>query len=116
MLPRFSQRYQPNVFKTGHHSRAKIPCIRRSLKGRAEREDFVRWINVRHPFSRLLSAWRQKFDKSYSGVDQYLKYVEKIKLIKASEPDEDHVASFDGFLSYTANVANDEFYNEHWKS
>lgn len=85
-------------------------------KSRAERNDFVRWINVRHPFSRLLSAWRQKFDKNYSGVDQYMKYVEKIQLFKGSEPDDDHVASFDGFLSYTANVANDEFYNEHWKS
>ena len=45
-----------------------------------------------------------------------MKYVEKIQLFKGSEPDDDHVASFDGFLSYTANVANDEFYNEHWKS
>jgi len=72
---------------------------------------------VRHPFSRLLSAWRQKFDKNYKGVDDYRKYVDKIKLFERSSrsDDDDHIVTFKGFLSYVANVATDNYYNEHWR-
>ena len=118
-IPRYSQRYQPAVFLTGHHSRAKIPCIRRALKSRAQNPHYTRWINVRHPLSRLLSAWRQKFDKNYKGIDEYMKYVSKIKIFE-SDPDytsknSQYVASLSAFLSYVANVASDQYYNEHWR-
>ena len=116
-LPRYSQRYTPDVFLSGHHSRAKLPCIRRALKIRTNSPDFTRWINVRHPFSRLLSAWRQKFDKAYSGVESYYKYVDKIRPFEERDwkKDATHVVSLEAFLSYVANVASDHYYNEHWR-
>ena len=69
--------------------------------------------------SRLLSAWNQKFDVGYDGVDQYLKYASKIQ--QEFEHDdfnsdgETHLVSLGAFLDYVAYVANNEMYNEHWK-
>jgi len=72
--------------------------------------------------SRLLSAWNQKFDVGYDGVDQYLKYAAKIQQ-EFENPDykptsagnETHLVSLAAFLDYVAFVANNEMYNEHWK-
>ena len=118
-LPRYSVRYQPAVFKEGHHSRAKFPCIRRAFKKRVENDKVLKFLNVRHPFSRLLSAWRQKFDKEYllKYLGSFKKYVVKIKMFeeKPIEPSYDHAVTLPAFLKYIASVSSDQYFNEHWR-
>ena len=42
--------------------------------------EYLKWINVRHPFARLVSAWRDKFKKTVSGelywMRKYGKFIE----------------------------------------
>ena len=72
-VPRFYSKF--NTFfdpEADDHSKVST-CIEKGLKFRAEKSGLTRIINVRHPFSRLLSAWRDKFSKATKRGEQYLR-------------------------------------------
>jgi len=56
-------------------------CIQENLKAKSENKNNLSWINVRHHFARLLSAWRNKFSKTFESRDQYMKKYSKVRLI-----------------------------------
>ena len=66
--------------------------------------------------SRLLSAWNQKFDLQYDGLNQYLQYVKKIVRFERPEYEKNnHLVSLEAFSDYVAHLEDDNAYNEHWK-
>ena len=68
--------------------------------------------------SRLLSAWNQKFNLDYDGLEIYLPYVRPISKYEKHNFDENqngHKVSLGAFLAYLGEVATDDKYNEHWK-
>jgi len=84
--------------------------------------DFFRGINVRHPFARLVSAYRQKFGtKYYTRHKATYQQWGKIMLYfdKKLYPDyesEDYIASFSSFLRMIVYLKHQKFMNPHWKS
>ena len=57
----------------GYGSQTKVgklkrECIEQNFRKKKEDENYVRFVNSRHPLSRVLSAWRQKFDKHFKGA------------------------------------------------
>jgi len=120
-LPRYSARYNQFLFKrTGFlFDQTKLPCLRKALRKRVDDESYTKWMNVRHPMARLLSAWNQKFKNDYEGLDIYLPYVKPIRKyepVDFNETENGHKVSLAAFLSYLGEVATDDKYNEHWKS
>ena len=66
--------------------------------------------------SRLLSAWNQKFELQYDGLNQYLQYVKKIVRFERPEYEKNnHLVSLEAFSDYVAHLEDDNAYNEHWK-
>ena len=43
---------------------------------------YLKWINVRHPFARLVSAWRDKFEKTVSGESYWMRKYGKFIAVK----------------------------------
>ena len=114
-IPRYSQRYNQYLFPRQYDS-TKVPCLRKSLRRVVDDPDYTRWINVRHPMSRLLSAWNQKFELQYDGLNQYLQYVKKIVRFERPEYEKNnHLVSLEAFSDYVAHLEDDNAYNEHWK-
>ena len=96
-------------------------CIHNGLKTRAENPNLKKVINVRHPFSRLLSAWRDKFAKSHGGrAEQYAKHFRPI-LKKLQEPSDEYTegyfipfVSFLRVVIYARKTKDKTYYNTHW--
>lgn len=77
--------------------------------------EYIRMINTRHPFARLLSGWRQKFDKTFHNIQIYLnRYGRKISKFQDEAPSTHHF-SFKQFLYYVANGKMED-YDYHWQS
>ena len=74
-------------------------------------------INVRHPFARILSAWRQKFGKDFWNLDMFIrKYGKSISKFEEINMENDNVFSFRAFLEYIVNVAEINAFDYHWKT
>ena len=70
----------PRYYLSGHHqfnSPDGINCMEEILKAESKDPSKLSWMNVRHPFARLLSAWRNKFSKTFNSRDQYMKKYSK---------------------------------------
>ena len=72
----------------------------------------------RHPFSRLISAWRDKFRNKHP----WFIYVEKNygpvlrRLERRDMTGEDYEISFEAFVEYVALTESDCMRDKHWKS
>ena len=70
-------------------------------------------VNTRHPFARLLSGWRQKFEKSFYNIEVYMRrYGRKIARSSpdgVSEAPETHHFSFEQFLNYIVNDSMENY-------
>ena len=77
-------------------------------------------MNVRHPLSRLVSAWRDKFRRTPSGISYWMRKYGKFINAKFGNEGypipEDFFISLEAFLDYVAWVGRDERYDHHWKS
>lgn len=58
---KIAKRY-PNFIKSISKQNNKIMSASRQLEQRLNDPEYTVFINVRHPFTRLISAWRDKFD------------------------------------------------------
>jgi len=87
-----------------------------------KRTDYVHGINVRHPFSRLFSAYNQKFKKSFytrfkkmfSPYGNIMMKIDKKRKIVFDR--DEYVASFESFLRMIARVKHDRYFDMHWKT
>ena len=74
---------------------------------------YTRMVNTRHPFARLLSGWRQKFEKSFYNIEVYMRrYGRKIARSTpdgASEAPDTHHFSFEQFLNYIVNDSMENY-------
>merc|ERR1712173_489977 len=52
-------------YKIGNLKRVQLRALKRRKKVLAASESSIHGINVRHPLARLVSAYRQKFEKNY---------------------------------------------------
>ena len=73
----------------------------------------------RHPLSRLLSAWRNKFAKSFSASKKYFgRYGVFIKQFYADDEfvHEDYLVSFPAFLKFVvfSHLKKPQLLNTHW--
>ena len=77
----------------------------------------MRMINVRHPFARILSAWRQKFGKDFWNLGMYVrKYGKSISKFEEINYENENVFSFRAFLEYIVAVAEINQFDYHWKT
>ena len=79
-----------------------------------EHDTFV--LNTRHPFERLLSAWRDKFLLKHSPKRQgyflpSIKHFEDTDLIPSG-----YGASFEAFAQFRAANPSDYVHNRHWRT
>lgn len=91
---------------------------RYELQKKVNDEDFLKVISVRHPLTRLLSAWRDKFalvDGSQYWHKKYGNYINE----KYSQPDEPadpkHYVTWLSFLRYIA-AEPEQYFDYHWRS
>ena len=81
---------------------------------KTEHDTFV--LNTRHPFERLLSAWRDKFLLKHSPKRQgyflpSIKHFEDTDLIPSG-----YGASFEAFAQFRAANPSDYVHNRHWRT
>ena len=76
ILPRY-QSFDTDMGIFNQDASDGINCIQEKLKAKSEDTSYLSWINVRHPFARVLSAWRNKFSKTFDSRDQYMKKYSK---------------------------------------
>lgn len=82
-------------------------------------DDYLNFLMVRHPFERLLSAYRNKFEDSHPSAkyfqERYGRYIIKKYRKHAAEHDlkTGCNVSFREFVQY---LINEGLTNEHWKS
>ena len=60
-------------------------------------------MNTRHPFARLLSAWNNKFAKSFKPKRYVRQYGAKISKFHEDKITETHHYSFKQFVQYVAS-------------
>lgn len=81
---------------------------------------YIKFMNVRHPLSRLVSAWRDKFRRTASGMSYWMRKYGKFINAKFGRDEypipDDYFVSLPAFLDYVAWVGRDERYDHHWKS
>ena len=75
---------------------------------------YFKFVFVREPFERLLSAYLNKF---YSGDPAFHKTYGRtiIKKYRRGGKPEDKNITFDEFLNYVVNIGNG-YWNEHWQT
>ena len=78
-------------------------------------------MNTRHPLSRLLSGWNQKFAKDFHSYKAYMKrFKPKTTLFEQQTSiDPKHGISFDAFIAFLMSpekVRQYEKFDSHWKS
>jgi len=81
-------------------------------------EDFLKVVSVRHPLTRLLSAWRDKFQMVESSKYWHKKYGNFIrsKYSRTDDVDDpDHYVTWLSFLRYIANEP-EQYFDYHWRS
>ena len=72
-------------------------------------DSYTKMVNTRHPFARLVSAWRQKFAIGFWNSSKFLrKFGRQIAQYEDNDVPDTHHFSFVQFLKY---VANDEMDN-----
>ena len=97
-------------------------CIRKGLEKRRDDSTLVRWMNVRHPLSRLLSAWRNKFSESFWGSKSFIiSYGAKIKTFWTKDDylHPGYLVPFSAFLkfviwSWQSDSRISRYVNTHW--
>ena len=86
-------------------------------------EHFMKFIFVRHPFERLLSAYRNKFHQNYSS-SQYFRVRYGTNIIRKYRPHASneslqfgHDVSFIEFVKYLVDpeTISKTHFNEHWR-
>ena len=81
---------------------------------------YTKFLFVRHPIERVISAFRNKFEKNYTS-SAYFKKRFGVKIMKryrkgvspASIPSTGHGVKFPEFVSYLIDMKK-EMFNEHW--
>lgn len=81
---------------------------------------YTKFLFVRHPVERVLSAFRNKFEKNYTS-SAYFKKRFGVKIMKkyrkgidsAQIPVNGHGVKFSEFVAYLADTKTDHL-NEHW--
>ena len=81
---------------------------------------YTKVLNVRHPLSRLRSAWSDKFRRSGDEIsffmENYGNFINE-KFGNGTYPiPKDYSVSLEAFLDYVAWVGQDEKFEHHWKS
>ena len=111
-LPRFSQLATEHGEEEG----------KRLALEKLNNPEYTKFMNARHPFSRLVSAWRDKFPKNRkTGGETYWfrKYGSfistKFEQDYYEKPDEYYI-SFAAFADYVAWIGNRQRFDHHWKT
>ena len=79
-------------------------------------------MNARHPFSRLVSAWRDKFpkDRKTGGETYWFRKYGKFISTKFEQDyydkPEEYYISFPAFADYVAWIGNRARFDHHWKT
>lgn len=85
---------------------------------RSSKQGYLTMVNVRHPMSRLLSAWRDKFRKGHPWMriiePKFGKFLEKLETKDMSL--ELYEYSFDAFLELASASEYDFMRDQHWRS
>lgn len=83
---------------------------------------YLKFIFVRHPYERLLSAYRNKFEYTYSNYFQIRfgrKIIKQYRVNASAESlSRGHDVTFQEFIQYITelNATNEAFnFNEHWR-
>jgi len=83
---------------------------------------YTKFMNARHPFSRLVSAWRDKFpkDRKTGGETYWFRKYGKFISTKFEqdyyEKPEEYYISFPAFADYVAWIGNRARFDHHWKT
>jgi len=76
----------------------------------------IKIINTRNPFQRLVSAWRDKFNKNINPRRQGF-FLPSIRTFETGyEFDDKYSCSFEAFISYRAANPSEFCNNRHWRS
>lgn len=84
--------------------------------------NYLKFVFVRHPFERLLSAYRNKFENAYSDYFRE-RFGRKIVKFLRNNPTNESLqrgddVTFNEFLTYVTHLNqsdNHKLFNEHWK-
>ena len=100
-----------------HHQRFSLLSIYTKTKARYILDNYYKFMFVREPFERLLSAYKDKFTRKDNDV--YKKYELKIKRLvgeRLGADTEDREIKFSDFILYLIDVnSKGGRYNEHWQ-